>query len=288
MADAVTTLAPARARRAVRAPRPWALYLSLAFLALVAFLAIAGSLVAPHDPSSQDLLAGLSTPSSAHLLGTDDLGRDIFSRLLYGARTAVVGPLLIAAGAGVLSVAIGLFAGYRGGLVDGVAMRAADFLLALPALLVIIVVAGVVGGGYALSVVLLIALATPWDARIVRAATLEQTPRAYVESATVLGLSGRRTMWRHIFPNILPIVVVSACLDFTYGLVSLSGLSFLGIGVAPGSADWGRMLADNRNLVFQNPASAVAPALCILLTAAAMNIVGDWLYERLSERGRAR
>jgi len=278
-ATAVEVEGPARRRQ-----RPIFVILAAAVLAIVVVLAAIGPQLAPHDPSAQNVLLGTSGPSAAHPLGTDDLGRDILSRVFAGARSAVVGPLLIALGAAVLSATFGLAAGFRGRRTDSVIMRLTDVGLALPPFLVILVVAGIFNGGYLLAVALLIALFAPWDTRIVRGATLEQAPRPYVEATTVLGLSQRRTMWLHILPNILPLIVVTACLDFAGGLVALSGLSFLGIGVSPGAADWGRMLADNEPLIFSNPAAAIAPGVAIVLTAAAVSVVGDWAYERLSGR----
>jgi ABC-type dipeptide/oligopeptide/nickel transport system permease subunit len=167
-------------------------------------------------------------------------------------------------------------------------MRTVDLLLALPALLVIIVVIGAFNGGYVIAVALLALLAAPADTRIVRGVTLEQRPRAYVEAARVMGLSSRRIMVSHILPNVLPLIVVNLALDFTYGLISLAGLSFIGVGVNPGAPDWGRMLFENRDLLNVNPWAALAPAIMILLTAAAANILGDWAYERIDARGRAR
>lgn len=259
-----------------------------AWLLIIAVLAAAGALLAPHAPGSQDLLASSVGPRADHLLGTDALGRDVFSRILVGARSPVLGAAAIALGAMVISVVLGLISGYLGGVTESVIMRGVDLLLALPALLVIIVVAGAFNGGYALAVVLLALLAAPSDTRIIRSVTLEQRPRAYVEAARIMGLSRRRIMFSHILPNILPLVVVNVCLDFTFGLVTLAGLSFLGLGVAPGSPDWGRMLFENRELLPVNPWAALGPAIMILLTAAAANIVGDWAYERIEAKGRAR
>jgi peptide/nickel transport system permease protein len=257
-------------------------------VAAVVVCAIFGSAIAPHDPSTQDLVSTLTPPSSAHWLGTDDLGRDVFSRTIAGARTAVIGPLLIAVGAMLIGNVLGLLAGYRGGAVDGAIMRVADLVYALPALLVAIVVVGVLGGGYFRAVALLVLLYCPFDTRLVRAATLEQRSRAYVEAARTLGLSRRRIMFVHIWPNVLPVAVANATLAFAFALVSLASLSFLGIGVGPGTADWGRMLADSRTLLFANPATALAPGIALVLTAASVNIIGDWLFERLSDRGQLR
>jgi peptide/nickel transport system permease protein len=183
---------------------------------------------------------------------------------------------------------LGLLAGYRGGLTDSVISRGVDFVYAMPALLVAIVVVGVLGGGYFLAVVLLVILFSPIDTRIVRGATLDQRSRPYVEAARVVGLSGRRIMFRHIWPNVLPFAVANAFLTFAFSLVSLAALSFLGLGVGPGSADWGRMLAESRTLLFDNPAAALAPGIALVSMAASVNVIGDWVFEWLTDRGRSR
>jgi peptide/nickel transport system permease protein len=261
---------------------------ALAIVFIVIVCAILGAQIAPYDPSAQDLLGGLAGPSSKHLLGTDELGRDILSRTIVGSRTALIGPLVIAGGAMLIGNILGLIAGYSGGLVDSVIMRAVDLVYALPALLVAIVVVGVLGGGYYLAVGILLFLFMPFDTRLIRGATLEQRTKAYVEAAQTLGLSRRRIMFLHIWPNVLPIAIANACLAFAFSLVSLSALSFLGLGVSPGTADWGLMLSDSRTLLFQNPASALAPGIALVLTAASVNVVGDWVYERLADRGELR
>jgi peptide/nickel transport system permease protein len=205
-----------------------------------------------------------------------------------GARTAVVGPLLIALGAMLIGNVLGLLAGYFGGLVDSAISRWVDFVYAMPALLVAIVVVGVLGGGYFLAVALLVVLFSPIDTRIVRGATLDQRTRPYVEAARMLGLSNLRIMVAHIWPNVLPLALANAFLTFAFSIVSLASLSFLGLGVGPGTADWGRMLSDSRTLLFDVPAAAIAPGIAIVATAASVNVIGDWLYEKLSDRGRAR
>jgi peptide/nickel transport system permease protein len=257
-----------------------------AFVALVAFLGVFGEQVAA-DAYGQDLATGISTPSPSHPLGTDDLGRDVLSRVIVGARTAIVGPAVITLGAGLLGGALGLLAGYRGGWSDNVILRWVDLMFALPGHLVAIVVVGVLGGGYWLAVAVLILLSSPSDTRLVRAATLEQRPRAYIEAARVLGLPGRRIAAQHVLPNLFPLIIASVFLGFAYALLAMTALSFLGLGVGPGTADWGRMLAESRRLIFHNPAAALAPGIMIVITAASMNLIGDWLAERLSDRGRA-
>jgi peptide/nickel transport system permease protein len=275
---------------AVRRPRriTVGVGLCMAFVLMVLVLAVFGAWLAPSSPSAQDLGLGISRPSSEHWLGTDDLGRDVLSRLIVGARTAVVGPAIIAVAAMVIGSVLGLLAGYSGGWVDSLIMRWADLMYALPGLLVVIVVAGVLGGGYWLAVALLVVLSAPYDARIVRGATLEQRSRPYVEAARILGLSRSRIMARHIWPNVLALELANAFLTFAFALVTLASLSFLGLGVGPATADWGRMLAEGRTLLDENPAAALAPAAMLVLTAASVNILGDRLHEWLSDRGRAR
>jgi peptide/nickel transport system permease protein len=167
-------------------------------------------------------------------------------------------------------------------------MRWVDLMWALPAMLVIIVVAGAFGGGYWFSVGLLVILTMPFDLRMARGATLEQVPRPYVEAAKTLGVSDWRIMYLHIWPNISSVVVANAFLVFAGALVVLSGLSFLGLGVRPGTPDWGLMLSEGREFLFVNPVAVLAPALAIVLTATCMNLIGDWSYERLSSRGANR
>jgi peptide/nickel transport system permease protein len=267
---------------------PFVILLCVLFVLAVAVCAVIGAKIAPHGASDNDLLGGLQRPSGNHLFGTDTLGRDIFSRVVVGARTAVLGPLVIAVGAMLFGNVLGTLAGYRGGVVDFLIMRWADMMYALPALLIAIVVVGVLGGGYWTAVLLLTVLTAPYDARLIRASVLEQRPRPYVEAARTLGLSPRRIMFGHIWPNVVPIVVANTFLNFAFSLVALSGLSYLGLGAAPGTADWGRMIADNRNLLFDNPVAALGPAAALVFTAAAVNLLGDWMYETLSDRGRAR
>lgn len=281
-------LGPASRGRRRRDPVSWSVVLCLTAICLVTFLTLLGGVLAPQDPHVQDTALGMSGPSGRHWLGTDQLGRDIFSRLLVGTRSAFVGPLVVAVSSMVIGNLLGLLAGYHGGWLDSLIMRWVDLMWSIPSLLVVIVVAGAFGGGYWLAIALLVVLIVPLDVRVVRGATLEQVPRPYVEAAKTLGVSHRRVLLSHIWPNVAPVAVANTFLIFATALVALSGLSFLGLGVGPGTPDWGLMLAENLGLLFVSPLAALAPGLMIMLTAASMNIVGDWLYERLSERGVTR
>lgn len=265
--------------------RPSLLVFAAGLIVLVTLvLAMFGPLIAPINPNAQDLTIGVSPPVPGHLLGTDSLGRDVLSRLIVGSRTALVGPFLVAVGAMLLGSVLGVVAGYMGGKIDGAIMRWAELMFALPPLLIVLVVVAIVGGGYLTAVALYILLIAPYDARIVRGATLEQKPRPYVEAARGLGLSRGQVMLRHIWPNVAAIELANAFLTFAWGLVALASLSFLGLGVDPATADWGRMLSDGRRLLFENPLAALIPGIALVLLAASMNLLGDAVFEWFTKR----
>lgn len=270
-------------RRKQPLPLPVFVLFAALIIAAVVICAVLGERIAPDSPFLQRLGVGDTPPSQDHIAGTDLLGRDVLSRVIYGARTALAGPVVVAAGAFAISTLLGLLSGYLGGLVDSAIMRWVDFMFALPGPLVAIVVVGVVGGGYWTAVLVLVVLFTAPDTRIVRSAVLEQRPLAYIDAARTLGISKTRILFVHILPNIAPIILAYVVLDFAFALVNLAGLSFLGLGVEPGTPDWGRMLFENRTILFSNPAALLLPAGMIILTAVSMNLVGDWLFERFSK-----
>lgn len=270
-------------RRKQPLPVPVVVLFAALIIAAVVICAVLGERIAPDSPFLQRLGVSDAPPSQDHIAGTDLLGRDVLSRVIYGARTALAGPVVVAAGAFAISTLLGLLSGYLGGLVDSAIMRWVDFMFALPGPLVAIVVVGVVGGGYWTAVLVLVVLFTAPDTRIMRSAVLEQRPLPYIDAARTLGISKTRILFVHILPNIAPIILAYVVLDFAFALVNLAGLSFLGLGVEPGTPDWGRMLFENRTILFSNPAALLLPAGMIILTAVSMNLVGDWLFERFSK-----
>jgi peptide/nickel transport system permease protein len=279
----MSAVAPAVLGRRFRVPRSAPLLvLCFLFLGVLLVMVVAGELVAPQDPAHQDLLATSAGPSSAHWLGTDQLGRDIFSRVIVGARSAVLGPLLIAVGAMMVGTVLGLLAGYKGGRTETVILRVCELLYAMPGVLVAIVVVGILGGGLQVAVGLLIVLFSPWDARLVHSVVIQQRNLPYVEAAQTLGLSSWRVMVVHILPNIAPTVVANVLLDFVTAIIAVSSLAFLGLGLPTGSPDWGVMVSDNRALLGVNSLAVVAPALMIVFTASTMTVIGDWVYDRLT------
>jgi len=259
-------------------------WLCLGFVVLLVVVAVIAPLIAPYDPYLQTIVDSNQGPSSAHLLGTDELGRDIWSQLIYGTRTALVGPIIVAMGAGLLGTFLGLLTGFRGGWIDGVTMRVIEVVYAVPPLIVAIVLVGILGGGYWLAVVVLIVLSAPADVRVVRSAVMAQRELPYVAAARAVGLRGVRVATRHVLPNVTPTVSANVLLQFVGALVALSGLAFLGLGVAPGTPDWGLMVAENRSNLDINPLAVIAPALLITLLAVSVTILGDRVYDLLSGR----
>jgi peptide/nickel transport system permease protein len=282
----VSAMPRIRLARVRRVP-PGGVAVAVLILAAIVVMAAVPGLLRPDDPGAQDLLHASLPPGGGHLLGTDALGRDVLSRTITGARPALLGPLAVAVLAWVLGGSAGVVAGYCGGRVDSVIMRVVDGVYALPGLLITIVVSGVLGGGYVLAVVLLGVLAAPNDARVARAAALELRGQPFVEAARMLGTGGPGIVVRHLVPNMLPLQLANATVQFAFAIVALASLSFLGIGADPGSAEWGRMLSDSRTLLYDNPACALAPAVAIAGTAASVSVLGEWLYGRIAARGRA-
>jgi peptide/nickel transport system permease protein len=253
----------------------------LIFLAIVV-LGLFGSVLAPYGAGTQDLSVGVSAGGHGHLLGTDQLGQDVLSQIFVATRVAVLGPACAALITVLIGGAFGVLAGYRGGVLDALANRLADLMYALPALLVIIVIVGVAGGGYWFAVLVLAILSIPGQIRLCRSAVRAQASLPYVEAARTLGLSPLRIMARHLLPNILPTLIATFLLDFVGALIGLSGLAYLGLGVPPGTPDWGTMLQDGQNLLTLNPWLSLAPGIMIALTATSVTLIGDWLYDRFS------
>jgi peptide/nickel transport system permease protein len=260
------------------------LVITTAIVVAALILAAFGSVIAPNA-LVQDILLGATPPGTpGHVLGTDELGRDVLQLLVAGTWSALAGPLVIALGSMLLGIVVGTLSGYVQGPFDFVMGRVTDLLLALPVVVVAIVIAGLFGSSYWVTVAMLVVLFAPSDIRLVRAAVIEQTARPYIESARMLRLNPLKIMFRHVLPNVRPIIVTNALVNMAIAIVALSSLSFLGVGVAPGAADWGRQLDDGRALLLSNPAATLAPALAIVVVACAINLLGDALTARADAR----
>jgi peptide/nickel transport system permease protein len=250
---------------------------SLLFLLTLALLALTADWVAPYRPSAQDLGNTLSPPSAAHWLGTDDLGRDILSRLIHGAPLTLSASFLAVSVAVVLGVPVGLAAGYLGGRFDEMVGRLIDTLLSFPAIVLAIAVTGALGIGLTNSMIAVGIVFSPQLARIVRARALVVRSELYVDAARCFGAPTASILWRHVLPNTLQPVIVQVTLLLAGALLAEASLSFLGLGVQPPHVSWGSMLARAYQNMELAPQQMYAPGLAILLTALAFNTLGESL-----------
>ena len=260
---------------------------SLLFLALTVLCAVAPSLLAPFDPYQQDLTKRLLGPvfsdrySSGHLLGTDQLGRDVLSRIIHGAQITMLVSALAVAVSAIAGTVIGLLAGYRGGWIDLAVMRVMDMQLAFPVMLLVIAVVAVVGPSL-LNLILIMGLSGwPRFARIARGSVLSAKEMEYVEAARAVGAGRWRIMFRHILPNIMSALIVYASFELARMILLEASLSFLGLGVQPPIPTWGGMVNDGRQYIFQAWGLSFFPGLAILALILAINMLGDDLRDAL-------
>ncbi len=261
--------------------------IGLAILVALLLMTVLPFLLA-GDPNAQTLSQSLKPPSLSHLLGTDKLGRDVWSRIVYGAAPTLLGAFVVITISGVIGIPLGLIAGYYGGRTDSLIMRILDALLAFPALLLAILVVATFGRGLTTVVIALGIIYVPAMARLVRSVTLVHARLAYVDACKALGFSGRRIMLRHILPNLVAAVVVQSTIDLAYAILDIAALSFLGLGQQPPDPDWGSMLADARSYLLQDPWPAMSAGIAIMLAVVAVNLVGDGLRAQLDPRERER
>jgi peptide/nickel transport system permease protein len=250
---------------------------SLAFLVLVMVLSVAAPWIAPYSPTTQDLTNTLAESSTLHWLGTDDLGRDVLSRLIHGAAASLFSSFLAVGVAIVLGVPVGLLAGFLGGWTDEVISRGIDTLLSFPAIVLAIAVTGALGIGLINGMIAVGIVFSPQLARLVRARTLVVRQELYVDAARCFGASTVRILWRHVLPNTVQPVIVQVTLLLAGALLAEASLSFLGLGIQPPHASWGAMLARAYQNMELAPDQMYPPGLAILCTALAFNALGESL-----------
>ena len=255
--------------------------LSLLFIAVLVGVALAAPWQAPGSPTEQHLSNTLAAPSSAHWLGTDDLGRDVFSRLLYGTRVAIYASFLAVGLAVLLGLPLGILAGYAGGWLDEVLSRMIDTLLSFPAIVLAIAVTGALGIGLTNGMIAVGIVFAPQLARLARARTLVVRQELYVDAARCFGASTPHILWRHILPNALQPVLVQVTILLAAALLAEASLSFLGLGIQPPEPSWGAMLARAYQSMEIAPEQMYAPGLAILCTALAFNSLGEALRKEL-------
>lgn len=260
------------------------LWIGMALLGIYLLIAVFGPLLAPYDPNAQDLIGVLEAPSSAHLMGTDQIGRDILARLIVGTRFTLSAALLAVAIAGTIGVTLGMLAGYTGGRVDAAITGVIDLLLTIPSLILAIAVASVIGAGMTGLVVATTASFVPRLARLIRGRVLEIREEDFIQAAIASGTRRARILRLHILPNALTIVIIETSLLCGQAVLVGAALGFLGLGVQPPAPEWGTMLGAGREFIEVAPHLVVAPGVAISLLVFAFNLFGDGLRDHLDPR----
>lgn len=260
-------------------------WLAGAVVGAATLLAVAGPWITPHDPDLPDLAAAWLGPDGSHLLGHDFQGRDVLSRVLAGARSSMLGPLVVVVLCMGLGSVLALVAAWMRGWVDAVISSALDILFAFPGILLAALAATIFGGGLWSAVVALSIAYTPYVARILRGAALRERNQQYVAALEVQGCSPVAICWRHLVPNLLHLTVAQGSILFGYAVLDLAILSYLGLGVQPPGSDWGVMIAENQSGILQSyPMPALSAGVCIVVVVVAMNLLGERLLQTGARR----
>lgn len=284
MATAEPTAGRAALRKRGGGGRPVLIFGALA--ALLVFGALFSESLCPRDPYLQNLDAALEAPSPAHFFGTDRYGRDMLSRVIAGSRTSIFSTFLLVAIITSLGTAVGVFCGWTRGRAEDLLMRLSDLCLAFPGLVFALAVAGVLGGGIHNAIFALAAISWPKYARIARSRTLALREMPFLDAARLAGCTGTQLTVKHILPNIAGPILVTAMLDIGTMMMELAGLSFLGLGAKPPTAEWGSMMSEARGLLQTVPWTVFAPGLAIFVTVMVFNLLGDAVRDYMDPRTR--
>jgi len=260
--------------------------IALAFLVVLSVVAALAPVLSPYDPAATDVPRQFTPPGGAFLMGSDDLGRDAFSRLLYGTRISLVAPLIALAVAIGLGVPFGMLAGYVGGWIDWLISRIADTFMSLPAIILAIALVAALGPSTVNAMVALGIVYAPRLLRVVRGAVLVVREETYIEAARSVGLSGPRIMGVHVLPNIVPPIIVQLSLMFGFAVLAEASLSFLGVGVQPPDASWGVLLRRGFVNLYEAPWLIVPPGIAIMLVVLSVQLIGDGLRDSLGQEIR--
>lgn len=257
---------------------------ALVFLLLVVLAAVFGDALAPYDPNAAAVSERLQPPSAAHPFGTDELGRDVFSRVLVAASVSLQVAVIAVGIALTVGVSLGLLAGFYGGRSDDVIMRLMDMVFAFPAILLAIAILAILGPGVRNAMIAIGIVFTPIFARVTRSRVLSVREEVYVRAARSLGAADGRLLVTHVLPNVLPPIIVQTSISLAFAILQEAALSFLGLGAQPPDPSWGRMLSEGRGFIQLAWWMAVFPGLAILLTVMSFNFLGDGLRDALDPR----
>lgn len=255
-------------------------------LILFLFVAVFAPVLAPHDPYEQDMLNTLGKMSGDHLLGTDAVGRDVLSRLIYGSRTSLLVGVAAVGCATIVGMLLGLIAGYFGGIINAFIMRIMDAVQSVPTVLLAVTISALLGGGLRNVIVAIGVSLVPTYARLMRSQVIVVKQHDYVAASTVIGARHSWTMLKHIAPNCFPPLIVQITMQVGHAILSEASLSFLGVGIAPPTAAWGSMVSDGFTVLLESSIVSIAPGLALMLVVFAFNMVGDGLRDALDPRLR--
>lgn len=258
----------------------------MGILTIFFLLCIFGPTIAPHNPTQPEIEIRLTGPSSSHWLGTDQLGRDVLSRIMAGARISLGIATLILAIAIPVGTLVGLLAGYFGGFIDEILMRITDIFLAFPALILAMAIAAALGPSLPNTVIALTLVYWPWYARLIRGQVLQIKERDYVEAARSVGVGTSRLVSRHILPNAIAPIIIQATIDVGFAVLATAGLSFIGLGAQPPSPEWGAMIADARTFFREAWWYFLFPGIALTTTVIGFNLLGDGLRDYFDPRTR--
>jgi ABC-type dipeptide/oligopeptide/nickel transport system permease subunit len=270
-----------------RLGRNRAAVVSFAVALIFALLAILSPLITPYDPNVGNVVDSLVPPSGAHWLGTDDLGRDVFSRVIDASKIAMTVSLLSVGIALVIGLVLGVIAGYTGGPVDGVINRSQDVLFAFPELLLAIIIVAVMGPSLLNASFAISLLYIPRFVRLSRSATLQIKTSEFLDASRLAGVRPLRILWTHVVPNVFPSVIVLAALSMSTAQLAYASLAFLGLGVSPPQADWGGMLSSGRNFITVAPWMVLGPSVAVVALVLAFNVLGDAVRDVLDPRSES-
>ena len=262
--------------------------IAAAMVCIAVLVAIFAPLVSPYDPLKQDLSSLLASPGPTHLLGTDNVGRDVLARVIWGSRVSLIAGSVSVAIAVVAGCCLGLVAGYSGGRMDDVVMRVMDAVLSFPALVLALALGAVLGAGLSGVLITLGIVYTPTFARLMRGQVLTIRTREYIDAARLLGAADWHILQRHVLPNAAAPIVVQASLSVAFAILAEASLSFLGLGIQPPEPSWGSMINAGRGYLQQAPWIVFGPGAALFLTVLSLNFVGDAIRDALDPRLRVR
>lgn len=280
MSDTVTVRVQRVRKNRIKVRLAFFLVLAVLLLIVTAF----ANQLAPYDPYVQDLDSSMQPPSAAHLMGTDRYGRDMFSRVLVGAQTSIASTLVLVLVISVVGTVVGTLCGYYGGVVDNVVMRISDICLAFPGLVFAMAVAALLGGGISNAVIALAVISWPKYSRVARSQTLALKNGPFIAAARLSGDTSMQIILRHIVPNILGPIMVTAMLDIGTMMMELAGLSFLGLGAQPPTAEWGNMMSSGRSMLQTYPWIVLSPGVAIFITVVIFNLLGDTVRDYMDPK----